>query len=70
MAAMYQTLENTILTASALEKFSYDTMKEMIGWELGLEESKSTKDWDLIDQYYECGCFQKCHTDNSDLLIL
>ena len=57
MAAMYQALENTILTASALEKLSYDTMKEIIGEELGLDDSKSTKDWELIDQYYECGCF-------------
>ena len=54
MAAMYQALENTILTASALEKLSYDSMKELIGDELGLTNSKSEKDWELLDQYYEC----------------
>ena len=58
MAAMYQALENTILTASALKKLSYDSMKELIGDELGLENSKSEKDGKLLRQYYECKCFQ------------
>ena len=56
MAAMYQALENTILTASALKKLSYDSMKELIGDELGLENSKSLKDGKLLNQYHECRC--------------
>ena len=51
---MYQALENTIATTSALEKLTYDTMKEIVGAELGLENSKPEKDWDILEQYYEC----------------
>ena len=54
MAAIYQALENTILTKSALGKLSYDTMKEVIGEEIGIGNSKSVKDLDLLDEYYQC----------------
>ena len=54
MAAMYQALENTILTPSALVKLSYDSMKETIAEELGLENSKSPTDLEILDQYHEC----------------
>ena len=54
IAAMYQALENTIVTTSALEKLTYDTMKEIVGDELGLENSKPEKDFDILKQYYKC----------------
>ena len=54
MAALYQALENTILTTSALEHLSYDTMKELIGEEIGSVDSKSDTDFDIIQEYYDC----------------
>ena len=57
MAAMYQALESTILTASALKKLSYDSMKELIGEELGLENSKLPTDWEILVEYHKCRWF-------------
>ena len=57
IAAIYQALENTILTSSALAKLNYDTMKEMLGGELGIGNSKKQHDFDLLEKFHECRCF-------------
>ena len=53
MAALYQALENTILTKSALKKLSYDSMKEEIGKELKIDNFKSETDYKLLQKYHE-----------------
>ena len=51
---MYQALENTILTKSALTKYSYEQMKEAIAEEIQLEDWKTKKDRELLKLYHEC----------------
>ena len=51
---MYQALENTILTKSALTKYSYDQMKEAIAEEIQLEDWKTKNDQELLRLYYKC----------------
>ena len=53
MAALYQALENTILTTSALETFGYDDMKAAIAEEIGLTNPGPVKDEDLLYYYHE-----------------
>ena len=53
MAALYQALENTILTNSALETFGYDDMKAAIAEEIGLTNPGPVKDEDLLYYYHE-----------------
>ena len=53
MAAIYQALENTILTTSALARLDYRTMREIIEEELRLENS-NLADTELLDEYHKC----------------
>ena len=55
LAALYQALENTILTTSALGEMSYDAMRGRVAEELGLEsqDSKSLSDEELLEWFYE-----------------
>ena len=53
MAAIYQALENTILTQSALARLDYRTMREIIEEELRLENS-NLADTELLYEYHKC----------------
>ena len=53
VAAIYQALEDTILTTSALARMDYDGMRELIQEELNLEKS-TLADMELLDQYHKC----------------
>ena len=50
---MYVALQNTILTKSALKKLSYDSMREVMGKEIGQENVRSTNDFDLLEKFHE-----------------
>ena len=54
IAAIYQALESTMLTTSALEKQNYDSMKEIMGTELGLSKSKGKKDKNILKLFHQC----------------
>ena len=57
IAAIYQALESTMLTTSALEKQNYDSMKEIMGAELGLSKSKGKKDKVILKLFHRCMYF-------------
>ena len=53
MGALYQALENTILTPSALLKHDSKTMREAIANEIGLTDINLIYDEPLLDLYYQ-----------------
>ena len=55
LAALYQALENTILTRSALRMMSYDAMRERVAEELGLQSQDFTSfsDEEILEQFFE-----------------
>ena len=56
MAAVYQALENTILTKSELKKLSYDDAKAAIAKEIEMDskEAKKIKDAAILAAYFKC----------------
>ena len=56
MAAMYQALENTVLTPSALTRHGYDDMKRVLAEEMGLVNYAGLNDDVLLEYYYQVVC--------------
>ena len=52
LGALYQALENTILTPSALLKHDWKSMRETIANEIGLTDINSIYDEPMLDFYY------------------
>ena len=56
MAAVYQALENTILTKSELKKLTYDEGKARIGEEMKKDpiQAKKLADVQILTEYHKC----------------
>ena len=54
IAAIYQALESTMLTTSALRKQNYDSMKDIMGEELGVDNPKGKTDKIILELFYQC----------------
>jgi hypothetical protein len=56
VASLYQALENTILSATQLTKYSYPDMRAALAAEMGTNatETAALTDAALLDQYYAC----------------
>ena len=56
MAALYQAMDDTLMTKSQLRASSYDDMREAITKEMLLTNSatKSWSDADLLRNFYDC----------------
>ena len=57
IAAIYQALENTMLTTSALGKQNYDSMRKIMGEELGLDKYKGKPDNVILKKFHRCMYF-------------
>ena len=54
LAALYQAARDTILTESQIKLMSYDLLRDRIGGEMGLNDTKPLSDQALLEQFYEC----------------
>lgn len=53
---MYQALENTIKTPSELLRYTYNSMRDSIALEIGLQSYSSFSDSELLYKYNEGVC--------------
>ena len=54
LAALYRAGRDTILSQSELKLLSYDLLRDKIGGEMGLSDTKALSDQELLEQFYEC----------------
>ena len=54
LAALYRAGRDTILTLSELKLMSYDLIRDRLGGEMGLNDTKALSDQALLEQFYEC----------------
>ena len=54
LAAIYRAARDTILSQSEIKLLSYDLLREKIGGEMGLSDTKALSDQALLEQFYEC----------------
>ena len=54
LAALYRAGRDTLLSQSEIKLMSYDLLRERLGGEMGLEDTKALSDQALLEQFYEC----------------
>ena len=54
LAALYQAVENTIMTPSGMTWQDYDTLRTAIAMEMGLSSYSKMPDSELLQLYYNC----------------
>ena len=69
LAALYQAARDTILTESQIKLMSYDLIRDRIGGEMGLNDTKPLSDQALLEQFYECEKYLVCLSNITDSIL-